>query len=458
MDDFSYIDGQLRCEGVAARDIAERFGTPTYVYSRATLEGHYRRLAEAFAPLSPLICYSLKSCGNIHVARVLGELGAGMDVVSGGELERAALAGVPMSRVVYAGVGKTRAEIAAALSGAHALVPGAAKDRGPIAMFNVESEQEFEAIASVARELGARARVALRINPDIDPRAAGGGTHAYTTTGTKETKFGVDIARGVRFFERYGRDPHVTLDAIHLHLGSPIYSVEPYVAGVRKALALIDDLAARGCVVRTLNLGGGFGADYESDRSPPASAYAEAIVPMLRERVSRGLSIALEPGRTIVGNAGVLLTRVTYIKDGAAGDDGLPSKRFAICDAGMNALIRPSLYDAFHFMWPAACAPGMVPPRRGRDVSMPGLVPYDVVGPICETGDFLAKGRLLPMLKQGDLLAIFTAGAYGMTMASNYNAQPLPAEVLVEGAKARLIRRRQTIGDLVAPELNLDGR
>ncbi len=462
MDDFRYgVDGahaELRCEGVALREVAERFGTPTYVYSRATLEGHFDRLREAFAELRPLICFSLKSCGNIGVARVLVERGAGLDVVSGGELERAHLAGCPMERVVYAGVGKTDAEIRAALSGAHALMPrsGGARDRGPIGWFNVESEQEFEAIATIAREVGVRARCALRVNPDIDPRASGGGTHAYTTTGTKETKFGVDIARAVRFFERYGRDAHARLDGVHLHLGSPIYAVEPYVEGVRKALALIDELAGKGFGVATLNLGGGFGANYESDRSPPASEYARAIVPMLRERVRKGLSIILEPGRTIVANAGVLLTRVTYVKEGAreAGSStGAPAKRFVICDAGMNALIRPSLYGAFHFIWPARVSKEQAPPRRAEDVDVPGLVVSDVVGPICETGDFLARGRRLPPVERGDLIAVFTAGAYGMTMASNYNAQPLPAEVLVSGDGAALVRRRQSVADVLAQEV-----
>jgi diaminopimelate decarboxylase len=450
MDDFRYEirDGiaALRCEGVALGEVAERFGTPTFVYSRATLEAHYDRFAQAFRDLNPLICFSLKSCGNIEIARVLVERGSGLDVVSGGELERACLAGARTDRIVFAGVGKTDAEIRAALDGRHALFPGARADRGAIGWFNVESEQEFETIAAIARELGVRARAALRINPDIDPRASGGGTHAYATTGTKETKFGVDIERATRFFERYGRDEHVRLDGIHLHLGSPIYAVEPYIEGVRKALALIDDLASRGHHIDALNLGGGFGADYESDRSPPASAYAEAIVPMLRERVAQGLSIILEPGRTLVANAGVLLTRVTYVKDGSG-------KKFVICDAGMNALIRPSLYGAFHFIWPVRTDARFAPTRRGEKLDLPGLVTSDVVGPICETGDFLARGRRLPSVARGDLLAAFTAGAYGMTMASNYNAQPRPAEVLVRGDATALIRRRETIADLLTPEL-----
>lgn len=448
MDSFRYSNGRLSCEGVAASDLAGRFGTPTYVYSKTTLIDHCDKLAAAFGELNPLICYSIKCCANIHVCRVLAERGAGMDVVSGGELERARLAGVPMSRVVYAGVGKTDAEIEAALGGSltsgdrERSVAHERESRGPIGYFNIESEPEFENVAAIARRLGVRSRGALRVNPDVDPR-----THAYTSTGKKESKFGVDIERAARFFERYGRDEFLTLDALHLHIGSPVYDVEPYVAAVKKVLGLIDELERRGHRIATLDLGGGFGADYETDRSPPASAYAAAIVPLLRERVKSGLKIILEPGRAIAGNAGVLLTRVLYVKEGAAG------KRFVICDAGMNTLIRPSLYGAFHFLWPTDPGEGMSPPRRGPDVDLPGLVTCDVVGPICESGDFLAKDRRIPPVKRGDLLAVFTAGAYGMTMASTYNSQPLPAEVLVDGADARLIRRRQATQDLFADEM-----
>lgn len=451
MDQFRYQQNRLFCEDIPASAVAERFGTPTYVYSRATLIDHYDKLNAAFAELKPLICYSVKSCANVHICRVLAERGAGMDVVSGGELERAFLAGVPMSKVVYAGVGKTDAEIMAALDGARSLLsgpgrprPGQAPDpsgRGAIGYFNIESEPEFENIAAIARRLGVRSRGALRVNPDVDPR-----THAYTSTGKKETKFGVDIARAVRFFERYGRDQFLALDAIHLHIGSPVYDIEPYVAAVHKAVELIDDLECRGFAIRTLDLGGGFGANYETDRSPAAGEYAAAIVPLLRERVGRGLKIVLEPGRTIVANAGILLTRVLYVKEGGDG------KRFVICDAGMNTLIRPSLYGAFHFIWPAEVRPEFLPARRAADLDMPGLSECDVVGPICESGDFLAKGRKLPPVARGDVLAVFTAGAYGMAMASNYNSQPLPAELLIDGSQARIIRARQTVSEIVVPE------
>lgn len=453
MDHFTYRvgpeGGSLRAEGLELTALAERYGTPTYVYSKATLVEHYDRLAAAFAELRPLICYSVKSCGNVQICRTLAERGAGMDVVSGGELERAWLAGCPMDKVVYAGVGKTDAEIRAALDGRHSLIARDAgalvgrdpAGRGPIGLFNVESEPEFENIARIARELGVRTRGALRVNPDVDPR-----THVYTSTGKKESKFGVDIERAERFFEAYGRDEFLRLDALHLHIGSPVYETGPYVDAVRKTLELIDRLEARGHEIRTLDLGGGFGADYETGRSPDAAAYAEAIAPMLRERVAAGLRIVLEPGRTIIANAGVLLTRVQYVKQGG-------NKTFVICDAGMNTLLRPSLYGAFHFIWPVRVGPEHVPARRAEGIDLPGLVTADVVGPICESGDFLAKDRKLPPVKRGDLLAVFTAGAYGMTMANNYNAQPLPAEVLVDGDEARVIRRRQEVAELVRAEL-----
>ena len=445
MDHFRYDNGRLMCEGVPAVELCRQFGTPTYAYSRATLEGHYDRLTAAFGELAPLICYSIKSCSNVNICRVLAERGSGMDVVSGGELERAWLAGCPMQKVVYAGVGKSEREIRAALDGRHSLLGeghGDPSGRGHIGYFNIESEPEFEVVSGIAREMGVRVGGALRINPDVDPR-----THAYTSTGKKESKFGVDIARAIQFFEKYGRDDWLRLDALHLHIGSPVYETEPYVTAITKTLGLMDELERCGFRIAALDVGGGFAADYETARSPSAAEYAAAIVPLLRDRVRRGLKIILEPGRTISANAGLLLTRVEYVKEGAAG------KKFVICDAGMNALIRPSFYGAFHFIWPAEPGPAFAPPRRAERVELPGLVACDVVGPICESSDFLAKDRPLPPVKRGDVIAVFAAGAYGMTMASTYNTQPLPAEVLVEGRAARLIRARPTIGALVAPEL-----
>ena len=433
----------------AVASLAEQFGTPTYVYSSATLVDHLSKVREAFTRLDPLICYSIKSCSNQNLLSLLVDQGAGMDVVSGGEIERAWLAGCPMDRIVYAGVGKSEPEIRAALDGRFSLLGERAielggrdpADRGAIGWFNIESEQEFETIASIARALDVRTQAALRVNPDVDPD-----THAYTTTGKIETKFGVDIRRARAFFEAYGRDSNLVLDAIHLHLGSPIYETGPYVEALHKALALIDELENEGFPVRTLDLGGGFGADYETSRSPLAATYAEAIVPLLANRVANGLRVVLEPGRTITANAGVLLTRVEYVKRTAG-------KRFIICDAGMQTLIRPALYDAFHFIWPADVSPEHVPPKRAKSLDLPGLEPADVVGPICETGDFLALGRELPPVQRGDLIAVFGAGAYGMVMASTYNAHPLPAEVLVDGETARLIRPRQDVVEIIEPEL-----
>jgi len=427
MDHFTYRDGQLYSEELALDTLGEQVGTPAYVYSKATLLQHYRDIAAAFAELDPIICYSIKSCGNIHLVKLLAEQGSGMDIVSGGELVRAQKAGADMSKVVYAGVGKTDDEIAAAI------------DAG-IGWFNIESEAEFENIAAIAERLGKTTNGALRVNPDVaDPK-----THAKTTTGKKDTKFGVDIERAKRFFTSYGNNPHCKLTAIHLHIGSPIYSPEPYVLAIEKALVLIDELKAEGYTIDTLDIGGGYAADYETGKSPAWTVYADAIAPLLK---GKGLQIILEPGRTIAGNAGVLLTKVQYMKTGR-------SKTFAIVDTGMHHLVRPSMYDAFHFIWPTRVCPEHVPPRRAEAMELPGLEATEVVGPICETGDILAKGRALPPVQRGDNLAIFTAGAYGMVMASNYNAMPRPCEVLVDGDSYEIIRRRETYDDLLAHELN----
>jgi len=430
LDYFEYRDGQLHCEDVNVDELAASVGTPAYVYSRRTLEDHYRRIAEAFKPLDPLICYSIKSCGNIHLLRLLTELGSGMDVVSGGELHRARHAAADPRRIVFAGVGKTDAEIALGL------------EMG-IGLFNVESEAEFENLARIAREMGAKTHAALRVNPDVDPK-----THAKTTTGKKETKFGVDIDRARRFFERYAGDEHAQLDAVHLHIGSPVYDVEPYVDAVSKAVKLIEELREMGCEVRAIDIGGGYGANYETDQTPAYEAYAERIVPLLEPFVSGGGRVILEPGRTIACNAGVLLTRVQYIKSGGR-------KKFVIVDAGFNHLLRPVLYDAFHFIWPTNVAPNHAPAERRREMPNEGLERCDVVGPVCETGDALATDRPLPPVARDDLLAVFAAGAYGMVMASNYNAFCRPCEVLVDGDEARIIRRRETYEDQLRPEFEV---
>lgn len=428
-------------------DLAKRTGTPVYVYSRATLEHHYRRLAEAFAPLKPLICFSVKSCSNLAILRVLTDLGAGMDVVSGGELHRARLAGCPPEKTVFAGVGKTAEEIADALGEPDEQVTGvreAPLAHGPIGVFNIESEQEFQLLVSTCEALGRRTTAALRINPDVDPL-----THKYTTTGKAENKFGVDLRRARDFLRRYAGHPLVRLSGVHIHLGSPVATTGPYTEAIAKALALIDELAAEGIVIDTLDLGGGFAADYRTGQSLAAADYAAAIVPMLRERVESGrLRVILEPGRFIAANAGVLLTRVQFVKSSA-------QKKFVVCDAGMHTLIRPALYEAFHFVWPADVAPQHEPPENQRtdDLDLPGLEHCDVVGPICESADFLAQDRRLPPVARGDLLAVFTAGAYGMSMASRYNSHPLPTEVLIDGDHAATVRRRETYADLISHEL-----
>ncbi len=425
MDDFNYRDGRLYCESLPAAAIADAVGTPAYVYSAATLRSHYDRLAAAFAPLHPTICFSIKSCPNIHISRLLGERGSGFDVVSGGELHRALRAGGDPSRIVFAGVGKTDAEITAALA-------------ARIALFNIESEAELENLTRLASRAAASVRAALRVNPDVDAH-----THRHTTTGTKETKFGIDIDRATDVFARHGGASPVHLCGLHLHIGSPVFTVEPYVAAIRKSLALIDRLSESGFAIDTLDIGGGFGAHYRSAEAPDAAIYADAIVPLL---ANRRLKIYIEPGRAIAANAGILLARVIYVKETAG-------RRFIITDAGMNDLIRPALYDAYHFIWPAEPAPGFVPPTREESLDLAGTFPADIVGPVCETGDFLGRGRRLPPVRRGELIAIFTAGAYGMSMASQYNSRPRPCEVLVDGNRHRIIRRRESYDDLIAAEL-----
>jgi diaminopimelate decarboxylase len=425
MDHYEYREGSLFCEDVPVADVARQVGTPVYIYSAATLREHYRRLDEAFAPLEPNIRFAMKSLGNLHVLRLLSELGAGFDVVSGGEVFRAGRAGADMSRVCFAGVAKTDAELREAITAG-------------VGLFNVESAEEFENLSRIAAEMGVRVRAGLRINPDVyDPR-----THVKTTTGRKETKFGVDIDRAMDFFRRFGRDDHVRLDVIDMHIGSPIYSPQPYVGAIEKALWLIDELGEGGFEIRGLDIGGGFAADYEEGKSPAVTEYAEAIVPLLQ---GRELEIFIEPGRFISCNAGVLLCSVLYRKAGG-------SKKFLIVDAAMTDLLRPALYDAEHFCYPAEVHEDAPPPPRKMDFAPPNGQKMDVVGGVCESSDVLAAGRVLPPMRRGELLAIFAAGAYGFVMASQYNARPRAAEVLVEGDSWRIIRRRETYEDLIAAE------
>jgi diaminopimelate decarboxylase len=443
---FQWDGGELHAERVPLAAIAEAVGTPTYVYSAGAIRAAYRRLEAAFAPLRPRLHYAVKASPNLHLCRLLRELGAGMDVVSGGELERAWLAGTPMADVVFAGAGKSDDEIRAALDGrfcplretaARWRAPDPA-GRGPVGLLNVESQSELQALAAIAAGLGVRARACLRVNPNVDPH-----THEYTTTGKDENKFGIDADRIVELFATWAGHPGVELVGLHVHIGSPVPEIEPYAEAIGVLLRLVDDLEGRGHRVTVLNLGGGWPVSYAEGDVPPLEAYAERVVPLLRPRVERGLRVLLEPGRSITANSGLLLTRVQHVKRGRA-------KTFVICDGGMHTLIRPALYRAFHFIWPVRW-PGPPPACRERpDVA--GLAPVEVVGPICETGDFLARDRHLPPLGRGDLLAVFSAGAYGMAMASNYNDHGRPAEVLVDGDDARVVNERQSLAELLETE------
>ena len=449
---FSWRDGCLNADDVPLPAIAEAVGTPTYVYSAGAIRAAYRRLQAAFAPLAPRLHYAVKASPNLHICRLLRELGAGMDVVSGGELERAWLAGTPMQDIVFAGVGKTDEEIRAALDGRFSPLRSAAsrfrapdpQGRGPVGLFNVESESELESLARLGRELGVEARACVRVNPNVDPH-----THEYTTTGKEENKFGVDADRIVALFDAAKGDPGIELQGLHVHIGSPVPTVEPYAEAIAVLLTLIDDLAARGHAVRVLDLGGGWPVPYRQGREnevPPLEAYAATIVPLLLARTRAGLRVCLEPGRSILANSGVLLTRVEHRKRGRA-------KTFVICDAGMHTLIRPALYRAFHFIWPVAWRGPA--PRWDEDPGVGGaaeLEVCDVVGPICETGDFLARSRTLPRVARGDYLAVFSAGAYGISMASNYNDHGRPSEVLVDGDRARVINERQSLAALLETE------
>ncbi len=425
MDFFNYKNGQLYCEDVPAEKIAQQVGTAVYVYSKATLLHHYRQVADSFKAINPTICYSIKSCGNINLCRVLADEGCSFDVTSGGELYRALEAGGDPKKIIYAGVGKTDDEIRMAI------------DAG-IAAFNIESEAEIENIDRIAGEMGKTAIGAVRINPDVDPK-----THAKTSTGQKESKFGVDIERAERVFDQFKNLSNLRIAGVHVHIGSPVYEIQPYVDAVKKMTALIDRLRARGHKIEWLDLGGGFAVNYKNpEQALPVTEHAKALVPLLQ---GKDYHIALEPGRYIVGNAGILLTKVLYRKEGG-------SKRFVIVDAGMNDLIRPTLYESYHFIWPVKPDRANMIDRREENHAPVNGETVDVVGPICESGDYLAKDRPLPVTRRGDLLAVFTAGAYGFAMSSNYNNRPRVPEVLVDGSTFQVIRRRETYEDLVALE------
>ncbi len=428
MDFFNYRAGRLLAEEVEVERIASEVGTPVYVYSKATLQDHLRKVHAAYQTLETTVCFSVKACGNVSILKLMAAEGSGFDIVSGGELYRVLQAGADPSKVVYAGVGKTDREIVEAL------------DAG-IGYFNIESEEELTNLIRLAKARvasgRAKSKAALRVNPDVDYK-----THVFLTTGKKETKFGVDIERAIAVFDAYADNPSVDLCALHVHLGTGGKTIDPYVEAVEKALVLVDRLREKGHRVEALDLGGGYGADYETDTVPSAAEYAAGIVPLLQ---GRDLKLILEPGKSICANAGILVTRVLYTKQGG-------SKRFVIIDAAMNDLIRPSLYDAFHFIWPVRVEPRFEPAVRSKELHIEGSETVDVVGPICEGADFLAKDRPIPHVERGDLMAVFTAGAYGFTMSSNYNARRRAAEVLVDAEAFRVIRRRESYEDLVALE------
>ena len=431
MHSFHYRDGHLFCEDVDLTVAAEKFGTPLYIYSAGTVLDHYTRLDAALAPLDHLICYAVKANSNRAILKLLADAGAGFDIVSGGELFRALKAGADPGKCTFAGVGKRREEIEYAL------------DQG-VYSFNVESEAELDYINEIASGKSQRAPIALRINPDVAAE-----THAYISTGKSENKFGIGLDRAAQIYERASKMPGVAIRGVQMHIGSQITEAKPFAAAIEKIAPLVRELKSK-YKIQFFSVGGGMGIIYrralesgsgtwwhEHDGEPSAFSvrdYANTIVPPLREL---GVRILVEPGRFLVGNAGVLLTRVLYIKETGR-------KKFAIIDAGMNDLIRPALYESYHQIVP------VVQPSMSRNKTEK----MDIVGPVCESGDFFAQDREMPELRPGDLLAVMSAGAYGFVMASNYNSRPLPAEALVRGDQVALIRKRQTVEDLVGDEID----
>ncbi|MCF6212161.1 MAG: diaminopimelate decarboxylase [Gammaproteobacteria bacterium] len=411
MDHFQYRDGRLCAEGVDLTAIADQVGTPCYVYSRATFERHWRAFDEVFAGHEHLVCYAVKANSNLAVLNLLARLGSGFDIVSGGELARVLAAGGDAGKVVFSGVGKLEWEMHRALEAG-------------IRCFNVESESELEVLNRIAGDMGRRAPISLRVNPDVDAQ-----THPYISTGLKENKFGIDISAVEAVYRRAAKMANIEVLGVDCHIGSQLCEVAPIVDALGRLLALIDRLAVQGIHLRHVDVGGGLGIAYNGETPPSPADYAGAILAPLRER---GLEIVMEPGRAIAGNAGVLLTRVNYLKPGT-------EKHFAIIDAAMNDLIRPALYQAWQAIVP-------VVPRNEGEARL-----YDVVGPVCETGDFLGKDRELT-IEAGDLLAVRSAGAYGFTMSSNYNTRPRAAEVMVDGGRMHIVRQRERLEDLWAGE------
>jgi diaminopimelate decarboxylase len=411
MDDFVYEGDRLFCEGVPLETIAREVGTPVYVYSHHTLSRHFRVFDEAFARMPHIVCFAMKANSNLAVVKTFADLGGGADVVSGGELHRALAAGMPPEKIVYAGVGKTIAEIEYALNSG-------------ILMFNIESQEELHAIDVCAGRLGLKARIALRVNPDVDA-----GTHPYISTGLKKNKFGVAIERAFDEYRTASALGNVEIVGIHQHIGSQLTDTAPFVDSLKKTADLVAKLKGEGLPIRYIDVGGGLGIRYLDEEPPHPTELADALLPILADT---GCTLVFEPGRVLVGNAGCLVTKVLYRKS-------TEEKNFVIVDAGMNDLIRPSLYQAYHEIRP-------VIKTAGEEFVA------DVVGPICETGDYLAQGRVMKAPEQGAFLAVMSAGAYGFTMSSNYNSRPRSAEVMVSGDRYYVVRKRENIEDLARGE------
>ena len=411
MHDFKYKKNKLYCENIKVEVLAKKFGTPLYTYSYHTLIDHYLKLKSAFSQINPLICYSVKANSNLSILKTLIAKGAGLDIVSGGELFRAQKAGCPAQRIVYASVGKTDQEISTAIS------------KG-ILFFNVESLAELKNINRIAKGLNKVSRVAIRINPDVEAK-----THKYISTGKITNKFGIDLESAYKILLLRNNFKNLNICGLHIHIGSQITQSAPFVEAIKKVSNFIRRLKDKGIELEYLNIGGGLGIIYDHEDPQTAQIYANEITPLLKKT---GLKIIMEPGRFIVGNAGILIVKVLYIKN-------TPKKKFIIVDGGMNDLIRPALYSAYHNIWPLT--------------KISGVEKADVVGPICESGDFLAKERLIAKVKEGEYLAIMSAGAYGFSMSSNYNSRLRAAEVMVSGNKAAVIRKREKAQDLVRNEI-----
>ncbi|MCC6545126.1 MAG: diaminopimelate decarboxylase [Nitrospirae bacterium] len=412
MHDFTYIGSELYCEKVPVWKIAQEVGTPVYIYSSGTLRNHYQAFDNAFEGIPHIVCFAVKANSNLAILKLFASHGGGADIVSGGELFRALKAGVDPAKIVFAGIGKTGEEISFAL-------------KSKILMFNVESSLELQKINEVAGNLGVKARVALRVNPDIDPK-----THPYISTGLKKSKFGIAIKNALEEYQLASTLPNIEVVGIHKHIGSQITEIGPFVAAMEKILILVKELKETGIDIKYIDAGGGLGIQYGQEKPPHPKELGKVLLPMIKDT---GCTLILEPGRVLVGNAGTLVTKVLYLKSGE-------TKNFVIVDAGMNDLLRPSLYEAHHEIVPVA--------KRAVE-----SFKADIVGPICESGDFLAKDRDIKKPEPGDLLAVMSAGAYGFTMSSNYNSRPRVAEVMVDGDTYTVIRKRESYEDLIRGEL-----